>query len=450
MQTLWRLLLADRVKSYWTEPDLYHWKNRVLRDGVSTLLRLELRELLAPKIVLREPFLWGTEENTTQAPNSTKQLVDWDLVLTADHVNSTLPNMEDTRWRNVLPQLLNDFQQLLEDALGLFRELCEDDECSDRSHWDLPSISPHWQNRHSQDWVTLIELLRDSWLVLFECDPVRAIRVAQSWFDQPYPTFKRLALYAASQDDVIDSDVWVKWLVDENARWLWSIETQREIMRLLVLQAHRLSPVAMANLEATILAGPPRAMNRDDTDSDKFDRMVKDKVWLRLAKLAREGDMLSPTSQSYLLDVPPGRSEWRTERNEERNEFSFWMSGTGDPDYEESRDTVIAPRKRRELAKWLREPPPTGRPFYEDTWRDTCRTRFFHSLFALCDLSQENQWPTERWREALQVWSEEGLVVRSWRYAGPLVRSMPDDSLQKLVHGVSWWLKDSFKINQAA
>ena len=93
---------------------------------------------------------------------------------------------------------------------------------------DLPSISPHWQNRHSQDWVTLIELLRDSWLVHFECDPVPAIRIAQSWFDRPYPTFKRLALYAASQDDAIESDVWVKWLVDENVWWLWSIQTQRE------------------------------------------------------------------------------------------------------------------------------------------------------------------------------------------------------------------------------
>ena len=121
MQTLWRLLLAGRVKSYWAQPGLYRWKNRVLRDGVSTSLRLELRELLAPKIVLREPFLWGTEENSTQVPNGIKHLVDWDLVLTADHVNSTLPHLEDIRWRNVLPQFLNDFQQLLDDALGLFR-----------------------------------------------------------------------------------------------------------------------------------------------------------------------------------------------------------------------------------------------------------------------------------------------------------------------------------------
>ena len=328
-----------------TQPNFYHWKDRVLRDGVTTSLRLELRELLAPKITLREPFLWSSEENSTQATKSIKHLVGWELVLTTDYVYSSLPHLEDIRWRNVLPQFLNDFQQLLDDALGLFQELGGADEYSDRSRWDLPSISPHWQNRHFQDWATLIELLRDSWLVLLESDVVRAIRVAQSWFDRRYPTFKRLALYAASQDDAIESDVWVKWLVDENAWWLWSTETQRETMRLLVLQAHRLSPEAMANLEATILAGPPRNMYRDDIDRDEFDRIVKDHVWLLLAKLAHEWDMLSPTAQSWLLDVPPGRSEWRTERNEERNEFSFWMSGTGDPDYEESRDIDIAPKR---------------------------------------------------------------------------------------------------------
>lgn len=67
------------------------------------------------------------------------------------------------------------------------------------------------------------------------------------------------------------------------------------------------------------------------------------------------------------------------------------MSGTGDPDYEDSRDVDIAPRKRQELVHWLTKPTPEQRPFYEDTWRDVCRTRFFHSLFALCDLAQEDR-----------------------------------------------------------
>ncbi|MCV5359660.1 hypothetical protein OFM87_28290, partial [Escherichia coli] len=91
----------------------------------------------------------------------------------------------------------------LRDALDLLRELGESDDRHDRSHWDLPSITPHWQNREFRDWVSLIELLRDSWLAVRAKDSDQASRIAQNWFELPYPTFKRLALFAASQDNCI-------------------------------------------------------------------------------------------------------------------------------------------------------------------------------------------------------------------------------------------------------
>ncbi len=189
-----------------------------------------------------------------------KQLVDWELVLAADHVHSSFADLADAEhWRSALPALLDDFQQLLRDALDLLRELGEADERSDRSHWDLPSISPHWQNRGFRDWVALIELLRDAWLATRESIPSAQRRIAQAWFAVPYPTFKRLALFAASHDGCIAPDQWVDWLVADDAWWLWSVDTQRETMRLLVLQGAQLSPEARTRLEAAILAGPPRA-----------------------------------------------------------------------------------------------------------------------------------------------------------------------------------------------
>src|SRR3989339_410457 len=217
MQTLWRLLLTGRVKSPWPEPDLYRWKVRLKRDGLTTTLRLELRELLLPKVTLRKPFRWGDEEESTDQPTSIRQLVDWELVLAADHVHSSLRDLSDERWHAALPAFLDDFQQLLRDALDLLRELGEAEDRSDRSHWDLPSISPHWQNRGFCDWVTLIELLRDAWLATRESDPGRARRIALGWFDVPYPTFKRLALFAAGQDNGIDPAHWVEWLGVDDA-----------------------------------------------------------------------------------------------------------------------------------------------------------------------------------------------------------------------------------------
>ena len=445
ISTLWRLLLSGRVKSPWRDPDLYRWQGRLKREGLTTTLRLELRELLAPKVVLKKPFRWSDDDSSsTDEPSRIKQLVDWELVLAADHVHSTLRDLADEPWKSALPHLLEDFQQLLRDALDLLRELGEADDRSDRSHWDLPSITQHWQNRGFRDWVSLIELLRDAWLVVRSSDSARATRIALSWFELPYPTFKRLALFAASHDDCISPDLWVDWLLAEGAWWLWSTDTGREVFRLFVLQGRHLAGTAQDRLEAATLAGPPREMYRDDLEAERWQDLVARSVWLHLAKLSTSGLVLGASAAARLAEISTAHPQWQLATNE-RDEFSHWMSGTGDPDYEDSRDVDIAPRKRQELVQWLAKPMPERRPFYEDTWRDVCRTRFFHSLSALCDLAQDGVWPAGRWREALQTWAEEGMVLRSWRYAAPLVQTMPDAVLQEIDHAVTWWMEAASK-----
>ncbi|MFX1739842.1 SIR2 family protein [Paraburkholderia sp. A1RI_3L] len=448
MRTLWSLLLSGRVKSSRRDHDLYRWKSRLKREGLTSTLRLELRDLLAPLVALKQPFRWGDEEASTAEPARIRQLVDWELVLAADHVHSARRDLADEHWASALPQLLEDFQQLLRDALDLLRELGEADDHSDRSQWDLPSISPHWQNRGFRDWVSLIELLRDAWLVVRDIDNARAARIAQTWFDLPYPTFKRLALFAASQDACIAPEQWVDWLLADDAWWLWSADTGREVFRLLVLQGCQLAGTAQERLEAAIVAGPPREMYRDDLEPDRWNDLVAHSVWLHLAKLNASGLTQGVLAAARLTELSNKYPQWQLAANE-RDEFSHWMSGTGDPDYEESRDVDIAPRKRRELVQWLTKPRPEQRPLYEDTWRDVCRNRFFHSLYALCDLSRDGVWPAGRWREALQVWSEEGMVLRSWRYAAPLVQTMPDAVIQEIAHAVTWWIDNVSKsINQ--
>jgi len=438
MRTLWRLLLSGRVKSHRRDGNLSRWKKRLKRDGLTATLRLELRELLAPQVALQEPLPRGDEVKSPDKPTRIRHLVHWELVLAADHVHSALPNLADERWASVLPLLLEDFQQLLHDALDLQRELGEDDDRSDRSHWDLPSITPHRQNRGFCDWVSLIELLRDAWCMVRSQDSARATRIAQAWFEQPYPSFKRLALFAASQDACIASEQWVDWLLADRARWLWSRDTRREVCRLLVLQGRQLAGATQDRLEAAILAGPPRA-RRSRTGSMAREQ-VAHSVWLRLAKLNTSGLALGAAAKTRLAELSSAYPQWQLAANES-DEFSHWMIGPGDPDYEESRNIDIAPRKRHELVQWLTKPQPERRPFYEDAWREVCRTRFFHSLCALCDLAHDNVWPAGRWCEALQVWSGKGMVLRSWRYAAPLVQTMPDTVIQEIAHGVAWWIE---------
>jgi len=275
LRPVWRLLLTNRVKSPRRDLDLHRWESRLKRDGLTATLRFELRELLAPKVALKKPFRWREDDTETEATERLKQCVDWELVLATDHVHSSLHDLADVeRWRGAMPALLDDFQQLLRDALDLLREMGEADDRSDRSHWDLPSISPHWQNRGFRDWVALIELVRDAWLAVRESDPARATQVAQTWFATPYSTFKRLALFAASHVDCIAPDQWVDWLVADDAWWLWSVDVKREILRLMVLQGFQLTPQARGRLEAAILAGPPRAMYRDDIEPGRWQDLV--------------------------------------------------------------------------------------------------------------------------------------------------------------------------------
>lgn len=441
METLWRLVLTGRVKVTPRDLDLVQWKDHLNRWGLTTTVRLELRDLLSPRVTFQKPFSWSIEEETPAEPDSIRSFVDWELVLASDHVSVYLQDIADEKWKNTFPHLLSDFQQLLLDALGLLQELGEANDRNDNSLWDLPSIEPHWQNRSFRDWITLIELVRDAWLEIRSSDPARAKEIAHSWFRLPYPTFKRLALFAASKDDCIAPDEWTEWLLQDDAWWLWSIETKRETMRLLVSQGESLSPATRRKLETVVLRGPPRQMYRDDIEPERWTGIVDGSVSVLLTKLAHNETALSPAGQAHLRR----QSDWISVRNNERNEFSSWMSGTGDPDHESEREVVIAPRKRHELVNWLKQPPQGGPPFYEDTWQETCRTRFFHSLFALCDLSKEGLWPVTRWRAALSVWSKDGLTCRSWRFAAPLVQQMPDDALHELVHAVAWWLEAASK-----
>ena len=444
MRTLWRLLLSGRVKSSLYGLDLYRWEGRLKQEGLTTTLRLKLRNLLAPQVILKAPFRWSEEEECADEPAHMRQLVDWDLVLAADHVHAALHDLADEHWTTVLPQLLEDFQQLLRDALDLLHELGEADGRSDRSHWDLPSITPHWQNRGFRDWVSLIELLRDAWLAVLRTDKARATRIAQAWFDLPYPTFKRLALFAASQGDCIEPEQWVDWLLADDLWWLWSTDTGREVFRLFVLQGRKLAGVAQERLESAILAGPPQSMLMGQPEPDWWALHVSQATWLRLAKLNASRLSLGTPAAERLAELSNSHSEWQLAAHE-RDEFSHWMSGTGDPDSEEGREVDIAPQKRRELAHWLKKPKAKWSPFYGDTWRDVCRKHLLNSLYALCDLAQTKIWPEGRWREALQVWSEEKIVLRSWRYASPLVRTMPDNVLQEIARSVAWWIEAASK-----
>ncbi|NMQ28689.1 hypothetical protein E4Q23_13530 [Candidatus Accumulibacter phosphatis] len=443
MRTLWRLLLSGRAKSPGDHFDLQRWQKRLAHDGLTLSLRLDLREMLAPRIALRQPFLWGEPPAPAGRPERVRDLVDWEIVLATKHVHASLKRLAHSpAWRAALPQLLADVQGLLRDALDLMREMGDANDRRDRSFAGQPSISPHAQNRGFRGWVSLIEILRDAWLETLESDPARAHRVAADWWEQPYPAFKRLALFAATHDGVATDGEWVEWLLKDDACWLWSAETYRETMRLLVLRGAELEAQPLGRLQAGILAGPPGAVVGSDSDSSRL--LLNGKVWLRLAKLAFGGCVLYGDAKTRLEALTLDHPDWQLAKNES-DEFSFWMSGTGDPGDEDRRQFERLPRQRRHLVKCLRLPP-SSNSWHEDDWSEICRDKLSTAACALCALAHEDTWPAKRWRDALEAWSEGKLLRRSWRYLAATLQRMPDDTLLVVGQAGTRWLKAVAKI----
>ncbi|HBT96860.1 MAG TPA: hypothetical protein DEB25_04095, partial [Desulfobulbaceae bacterium] len=397
MRTLWRLLLAGRVKGM-RGSSMYGWKPALAADGsLTTASRLRLRELLAPKVrfekALNLDIFYQDQQPSNSESSNLRKVLSWEVVLSGDGIHPYFRDhlKDKTRWFATLPHLVDDFQQLLLDALDLLRELGDANEQMDPSFMRLPSISPSTQNMDSRDsLVFFIELLRDAWLEMKKSNPNQARRIAAGWFDRPYPTFKRLALFAAAQDDCIEPRQWIEWLLADEARWLWSWHTRREVCRLFVAQGKKCegpeavgkcpeasgkcpetigerpeadsSSAEQARLEAAILADPPVSIVCGDADLGKVpldtqQAMVDRAVQLRLSRLRESGLALGAAARERLAALEAKRGRLA---DDESDEFLMWHSGItsetfGQPSEERRRRANLPPPEREKLLPWLRE-----------------------------------------------------------------------------------------------
>ena len=186
-------------------------------------------------------------------------------------------------------------------------------------------------------------------------------------------------------------------------------------------------------------------MYPEDLDESEWKEIKERNVWLHLAKLQSSGLALGADAIQQLNALSDNHPEWKLANNE-RDEFSIWTTGTGDPDFEENLYIEEAPQTQDELVCWLRQSHADSQLFYKDNWKEVCRLNFSHAFSALCTLAENNEWPIARWRDALYVWSEDNLIINSWENVAPVIISIPDDVLKELLHSVAWWLEKSSKI----
>lgn len=433
MRSCWDLLLAGLVNRSSVENndlDLLDWVNELKRRGFSQARRFELRHLLKPCVLLSERHAWLSEEATgTSTTDLVSDIFHVEVGLNSDAVLPSVKALSGQPvWNEVLVNLLPDFSALLLDVAALMTHTGLMKEKSDFSFVYQPSISENADNTHTQGWTELIDLTRDSWDATARAWPDKALAAAEEWRQTQIPMFIRLSFYAATRGEIVPASVALDWLLAEDAWWLWSVETRREAMLLLGALAAKLDEPSLARIEAAILAGPPSWMLSGESTETERSEKSDWWIWQRLTKLEQAAPRIGQLATVRLSEL--------------RRAYPQWLAMATEGEEGTSRTESTAPPKcnSRQLAEWLRDNPQSS-GFEPDDWQARCRTTPRAAAFALCRLAQVRQmWPEDRWRDALQVWSDPALGERAWRLLSVLNRA-PDEAVQKLDWSIAWFLQ---------
>ncbi|MFM7643067.1 MAG: SIR2 family protein [Cyanobium sp.] len=426
MRVLWGVLVSGRLYAQGAGDELWRWLNQLQGEGLNASLRLQLRDLLAPRVHLGPPRLLREQPNTGAA-RELSHLVSWDLRLASDDVHTTLLSVspEAPHWQKALPFLLSDLQQVLQDALDLHHELGRMDSQSAPAGALRESIHSSKPRSDDHNWVNVILLLRDSWLAVLNQDADWAARIARGWAEKPNPTFHRLALFAASKS-CLPTKEWVEWLLANEAQWLWASDTEQEVHQLLAGQGDQLADEAQERMEEAILAGPsPAVFAWDGLEPMEADRWI----WECLTNLNTSGLALGEATHTRLLELNPTFQPQPVPASER-----------------------VAPRKRQELMVWLTAPKQQSPRFAEplsfpahDPWAEDCIKHPFPILFALTELGLQGNWLVPRWKTALSTWArrKQRFIQRLWQIGAPnlQIQDLPDAVLQKMALELSQWVQ---------
>ncbi len=440
IRSLWNLMIARRVFSKSNDGDLYQWLHNFQLEGLNTASRAELRAILSPHVLLRKAIRGREHEQGNENNKNVRDLIDWEVVLASEHSHFAIREYSrNSEWNAILPNLIEDFNSLLLETMNLKAELGDADYWSDRSYFDQPSISDHAQNRDFQDWTVLVTLCKNSWLNVASNNRAKALLCAQGWMKQPFPIFKRLAFFTATQGMVVPVNEALEWLLSDDAWWIWSIETQREAMRLITHLGAKLDSEQTSMLEVSFLNGPPRAMFNDQIKDESWIQIQDHSIWLRLNKLSKTGVKLSANAISKIEDISTRNSDWKFFNNE-KEEFPHWLESGWYGDRDPWKTFDPTPVGHRSLFNYLLAKP-VLKSSEQDDWSKRCKSNLRLTAFTLVFLSEKNIWPKQRWQEALQVWAQEGFFVESWNWVCVALEKAPDEFLNEIIHEVCWWLE---------
>lgn len=448
LQTIWRLICAGMVTNTHNDSEMnfYDWADRFQQYGWNLSLKRELLQLVRPQVQFRDFPLrrsMGNEEATNRTEleeePQIRDYVDWEIILPiGEHPWEKIREITaQEKWADGALECLSGLTSSLNEVLDLMAELDGAWEKSDLSYIHRPSIIDHQQNNEFGEWTRLISLCRDAWLSAAIQNPSLAKSEFDRWRLIKYPLFKRLVLFAAAESTLFDDEEALEILFMENAWWVWSPETRRESYRLLLRLSRDLDPISKDRLFSSVMEGPPREMYREDLADGKWAECRDRDILMRLKTISRDGGTLTPDAITRLTELETKYPQWQLQSGD-RNQFSSWSeSGWGGI----FGQPHTLPTELNDLIREL-ETRPINEFSYKDNWRDICQTMPEEAVSALKILAERGVWNEGVWREALQTFAVGETRTIFLNEIGPFLLNASDQTVRKLRHSFSWWLKN--------
>ena len=447
---LWQLILAGKVVCYGEQSSSAYFDlvPRLQAGELDYSVLNNLKQHMTPVIVLERS--WSIDEGrpgpSDETPNPLSAF-DWYLDLASgDGSGEEFMHEVRTALDGRLAGVFDCAEAAILDGLEALRYLNPESEDSFRVADDIPSIEEHWQNgKRFHDWQLVVELLRDAWLELADVDKSKAHSAFRRWISSAHLIFRRLALFAAQRSDIVEPHEWFELLTSNSGRLLWGLAEQREVMRLIATTGEKLSITDYDTLANTIAAGPPVDLFVL-VEKSEAQRIADYDTWLRLKKIECHGRELPDKAQAKLKWLSDHYPQWRLHPNQQE-EFSFWTSGTGDPDFEAETQHILVPENPETMARWLIDDRNNPKdPFNaNDNWKQMCREKPETVLDGLDCAASKGIWNERRIREAMQVWCDDDLMKYGCDLAVRLRESCPDSNFREVAGSVAFWCKKTAK-----
>ena len=352
-------------------------------------------------------------------------------------------------WTKSLAMMADDLTTRLNEAMVWFREFGMANEDFDPTHFSYPSVSPHAQNEHAPTWTHLIEFVRESRKALLTCgDQAAESRLVGRWRSLPYPIFRRLVLYAATEPSDADIDGGMEILLDGPNPALWDIYTLRETSRFLRKRGADITTDRLGRLIEAILQGPPEDTYSAGLSVEERENWRDRAIQLRLYKLIESGARL-PQRALETYERIRGERQWNP-CGDQSEEFVVFGSSNlhgfrfGDGESLEN----FAGMTNEQFLKWSETQAQNDSHPWDcgGGWAGFVKKDFSGALRLLRDAAAQGVWPIPPWYMILSEWNQNKGGKRldeGQKEVAILLSEMPSQALTELADRAARWLENN-------